>query len=206
MPASEIHPIRIAEITTGPNCGKIGITFAPEKRQLDAMSGLWGRDLATNLDAIADWNAAAVMTLLEDHELRALNIPDLSHEVRRRHMEWHHLPRADVSIPSALFESTWPDNSRQIQTLLGKGWNVLIHCKGGLGRAGMIAAHVLVQLGSDPTRAIDMVRAARGQVPSKPLHRSGGSEWDGPGRMSPARPPQIWRPVDYKSKLARHGR
>ena len=66
---SQTHPLRIAEITTGPNRGRIGITFAPGKIQPNAMSGAWRRDLATDLDAIADWNAAAVITLLEPHEL-----------------------------------------------------------------------------------------------------------------------------------------
>jgi len=38
---------------------------------------------------------------------------------------------------------------------------LLVHCRGGLGRAGMIAARLLVELGMKPTKAMAMVRAAR---------------------------------------------
>ena len=158
---SHSHPLQIAEVSTGTNSGHIGVTFAPGKKQRDAASGSWYRDLATDLDAIADWNAAAVVTLVEPHELLALDIANIRHEVRKRHMEWHHWPIADVSIPSGRFEASWAEDSRRIQTLLEGGSNVLIHCKGGLGRAGMIAARVLVQLGTQPVKAIEAVRAVR---------------------------------------------
>jgi hypothetical protein len=41
------------------------------------------------------------------------------------------------------------------------GENILIHCKGGLGRAGMISGRLLVELGESPYEAIAKVRAAR---------------------------------------------
>ena len=44
---------------------------------------------------------------------------------------------------------------------LRSGGDVLVHCKGGLGRAGMIAARLLVELGMAPEQAIREVRRAR---------------------------------------------
>jgi ADP-ribosyl-[dinitrogen reductase] hydrolase len=161
MRNSHTHPLRIAEIATGPDRGKIGITFAPGKKQPAGMSGAWDRDLAADLDSIAAWNAAAVVTLLEDHELDELKIAGLGQEVRCRHMEWHHWPIADYDVPSPAFESVWPANSARICSLLHTGANALIHCKGGLGRAGTIAARLLVELGFPPKEAIQTVRAAR---------------------------------------------
>jgi ADP-ribosyl-[dinitrogen reductase] hydrolase len=38
---------------------------------------------------------------------------------------------------------------------------VLVHCKGGLGRAGTVAALMLLELGMTPSDAIRMVRQAR---------------------------------------------
>ena len=52
------------------------------------MSGHWARDLGEDLDVITSWNAAAVITLLESHELESLQIEALGQEVRKRHMEW----------------------------------------------------------------------------------------------------------------------
>jgi ADP-ribosyl-[dinitrogen reductase] hydrolase len=41
------------------------------------------------------------------------------------------------------------------------GHDVLVHCRGGLGRAGTIAARLLVELGMEPAEAIARVRAVR---------------------------------------------
>jgi hypothetical protein len=71
------HPLKIAEVKTGESCGIIGITFAPGKIQSDGMSGAWERDLGTDLDVIAEWNAAAVVTLVEGHELESMQIAGL---------------------------------------------------------------------------------------------------------------------------------
>ena len=38
---------------------------------------------------------------------------------------------------------------------------LLVHCRGGLGRAGTIAARLLVELGMEPKQAIASVRAVR---------------------------------------------
>jgi protein-tyrosine phosphatase len=151
---SRTHPLEIAEVPTGPMGGVIGITFAPGKKQALAASGAWDRDLESDLDVISAWNAAAVITLLEPHEFDTLQIRELGREVQRRNMEWHHWPIADASTPSFGFETDWQENSQRIQTLLETGSRVLIHCKGGLGRAGMIAARCLVQSGVDPAEAL----------------------------------------------------
>jgi ADP-ribosyl-[dinitrogen reductase] hydrolase len=155
-------PLRIAEIAT-PATGLIGVTFAPGKKQQSAFSGLHDRDLPTDLDAIARWNAAVVITLLTDTELDDLKIPDIGHQVTRRFMEWHHLPIEDGSVPDAAFEAGWAANSARLRSLLMAGANILIHCKGGLGRAGMVAGRLLVEMGVEPDTAIRKIRAARGE-------------------------------------------
>ena len=43
----------------------------------------------------------------------------------------------------------------------GAGSNVLVHCKGGLGRAGVIACRLLIELGMKPSEAIVAVRNVR---------------------------------------------
>ena len=92
------HPLRIDEIKL-PNGGRIGITFAPGKKQRGAETGDWDRDLSEDLDAIAEWNAAAVITLLLPEELHELGIAELGAEVTRRHMLWFHWPIRDGGVP-----------------------------------------------------------------------------------------------------------
>lgn len=109
----------------------------------------------------ARWGAAAVVTLVENAELDELHLWDLEKEVRRRFVEWHHLPIRDVSVADAAFKRSWPAHAARLQALLDAGANVLVHCRGGLGRAGMVAARLLVERGVDPETAMSEVRAVR---------------------------------------------
>jgi ADP-ribosyl-[dinitrogen reductase] hydrolase len=158
---SQSHPLQIAEVRPSPGHGLIGLTFCPGKKQAGAFTGSWDRDLDLDCDAIRDWGASAVVTLVEDHELRSLAVAGLGMAVQERGMAWHHLPIRDVSTPSPAFEAAWVDAGGQLRALVRKGGNVLIHCKGGLGRAGMIAARLLVELGLPPEHAIAQIRAVR---------------------------------------------
>jgi hypothetical protein len=161
MRTSQTDPLRIAEVRAGPLHGAIGITFCPGKHDPYAMTGAWSRDLAADLEVIASWGARLVLTLVEPGELSALKVPHLGQEVQRLGIEWRHLPIADHSIPGVDFEAAWPAHSRDIRGLLALQSNVLVHCKGGLGRAGMIAARLLVEMGTAPDDAIRQVRSAR---------------------------------------------
>ena len=158
---SHTHPLQIAEVRASPSHGRIGITFCPGKHDHFAHTGAWERDLGIDLDAIAAWGAKLVLTLVEPAELKALKVPQLGHEIRRRGIEWRHLPIADYSVPTKDFEQQWVTQGREIREILRNRDDVLVHCKGGLGRAGMIAARMLVELGMDPEQAIHSVRRVR---------------------------------------------
>ena len=41
------------------------------------------------------------------------------------------------------------------------GQSIVIHCRGGLGRTGLLAARMLVEAGVEPVLAVTMVRNAR---------------------------------------------
>jgi len=152
------HPLQIATVQAGKGMGRIGLTFCPGKVQASAFTGAWERDLHIDLDAIKAWGAAAVVTLLEPHEMAGLKVEALGEAVAARHMRWFHLPIRDVSVPDAGFERAWKDAGADLRTILQRGGDVLVHCKGGLGRAGMITARLLVELGWDPAQAIAEVR------------------------------------------------
>jgi ADP-ribosyl-[dinitrogen reductase] hydrolase len=139
----------------------VGLTFCPGKRQAFAATGAWTRDLDLDVTAIADWGAASVVTLVEDHELAQLQVTRLGNAVRDAHMEWHHLPVRDVSVPDAAFEAAWRKVGPALRDQLRAGFNILVHCKGGLGRAGMIAARLLVDAGWQPAAALAAVRHVR---------------------------------------------
>ncbi len=158
---SDTHPLQIAAADAGVGRGKTGVTLAPGKSDRFAIGGPWARDLGADLDAVAARGARTIVTLLEQHELAHLAITRLGEEVQRRGMEWLHLPIPDVSTPGPEFEARWPEVSRHLRSRLDEGENILIHCRGGVGRSGMVAARLLAESGVDAEEAIARVRAVR---------------------------------------------
>jgi ADP-ribosyl-[dinitrogen reductase] hydrolase len=181
MRTSLTHPLRIAALPRLPALplsqpllpqpllahaspfGRVGLTFCPGKVQPHGAAGAWSRDLGLDLDAIAAWGAVAVVTLVEEHELASLQVPALGAEVAARHMEWLHLPIRDAGVPGPAFEAAWRDGGvgEGLRARLRDGFDVVVHCKGGLGRAGTVAARLLVELGVSPPEAVRQVRAVR---------------------------------------------
>src|SRR5262249_14141534 len=144
-----------------PLFGRIGITLCPGKHDRYGITGHWERDLAIDLNAIRDWGAAAVVTLLEPQELTFLRVENLGEEVLHRNILWFHLPIVDASIPDKQFEQTWTTAGKELRSMLRRKLDVLVHCRGGLGRAGMISARLLIELGMKPAKAVTCVRAVR---------------------------------------------
>ena len=161
MRTSHTHPLQIASVATQPNFGRIGITFCPGKKQATALTGGWDRDLGMDLDAIEAFGTSALVTLIEQHEIESLDVIGIGHETLKRHMDWLHMPVRDVSIPGQEFEAAWQLHGPGLRSRLRAGFNIVVHCKGGLGRAGMIAARLLVELGTNPDDAIKEVRHVR---------------------------------------------
>jgi ADP-ribosyl-[dinitrogen reductase] hydrolase len=151
--------LRIAEVSAG--AGRIGITLCPGKKGASLFGGTWDRDLAQDIAAIKDWGASAVVTLIEDHEFELLSVRDLPDAIAEAGREWHHLPITDVQAPDRRFETRWWYAGARIRERLRAGDSVLVHCRGGLGRAGSVAARLLVEFGAEPSEAIARVRAVR---------------------------------------------
>ena len=156
---SETDPLKIAEVTAGG--GVIGMTLCPGKRGDSVFGADWERDLAADVAAIREWGARAVVTLIEDHEFEMLGVQALPDAVRAAGLEWHHLPVEDVHAPSPEFETRWVYAGARLRQRLRRGERVLVHCRGGLGRAGSVAARLLVEFGATPVDAISQVRAVR---------------------------------------------
>lgn len=158
---SQSHPLRIDAVPVGVGGGLIGITFCPGKCGESNNGSGWQRNLAADLDVVAAWQPAAVVTLIEDHEFKMLGVPDLGAQVRARGLDWHHLPIVDVQPPDARFEAALQASGPRLLEALRQGQRVLVHCRGGLGRAGTVTARLLVELGIPAQEAIHRVRTTR---------------------------------------------
>lgn len=107
--------------------------------------------------AIRDWGPAHVVTLLTDHEIRVLDLPPLD----ALGAMWWHLPIADFGIPAGDTAARWPDVCDALLAGLADGARVLVHCRGGCGRSGMIALRLMVAAGEAPDAALARLRAVR---------------------------------------------
>lgn len=149
-------PIRIAALSLPGTKGRLGLTVCPGKTESEG-----ARDMRADVAAIANWPAHAVITLLESPELDLLNVRHLGDTIRRHGMAWFHFEIGDGLAPDRRFESVWPEVFPRLRTLLGDGGNVVIHCRGGLGRTGTVAALILKEFGVSSDDAIREVRSVR---------------------------------------------
>ena len=134
-------PLRIASLALGHRGGRVGLTLCPGKHARSLLAGPpWARDLSADVQAIKAWGAMAVLTLIEPEELLALQVADLGAMVRSAGMAWHHQPICDGHAPDASFMRQWPALRSDLLALVQQGGSVLVHCRGGLGRAGTVAA------------------------------------------------------------------
>lgn len=155
------HPLRIDVVDYPGSDGQIGVTLCPGKYQPDGHSGAWCRNLALDLDRIRNWGASHVLTLIEDPDFRKLRVERLPEEVRARDMQWRHLPIVDRHPPDHRFDQHWPSLGTELHQALSNDSRILVHCMGGLGRAGTIASTLLIETGLSAHEAVSRVRAAR---------------------------------------------
>jgi ADP-ribosyl-[dinitrogen reductase] hydrolase len=100
---------------------------------------------------------------MEEQELTYYGVPKAHMEsmTKSHELDWFFLPIKDVEIPGPAFEQAWKMAGQQLISFLNNGQSIVVHCLGGLGRSGTIAARLLVELGIEPDEAIDRVRQSR---------------------------------------------
>gem|GEM_PF-111778 len=158
---SRTDPLRIDSVQPKGMTGRIGMTLCPGKIQTNARGGEWRRDLREDLRCIQNWEAVALLNLLTPAEIRDLGISEIEEETKQLGILYFHLPMEDGGIPDAKGENIWREISSFLRSRLKAGENVVVHCKGGLGRTGTMAARLLVETGSDSKAAVRAVRKAR---------------------------------------------
>ena len=121
-------------------------------------------------DEIQSWRNDGIdvvfSALTPDEEL-TLDLANESHECATQHLEFLNYPIPDREIPQN--EALYAQTIETLATRLTQGKNVLVHCRQGVGRAGLTAISTLSFLGRDLDSAIAAVTHARGvQVPETP--------------------------------------
>ncbi len=142
--------------------GRLGMTFAPGMRTT-GMRGRWERDLSADLRALEEEHETDVLvSLMEDHEYRGYQISGLLEQDNIGSIKILRFAIEDMGVPQEAESEGFEAFVQDVVQRMERGQNVVVHCRGGLGRTGTLAACVLVALGRHTAdEAIAAVREAR---------------------------------------------
>ena len=142
--------------------GRLGMTFAPGM-WAGSVRGRWERDLAADMRVLEEEHETDVLvSLMEDHEYRGYRIPELLEQESIGNIEILRFAIEDMGVPREAESERFQTFVQDVVRRLEEDQNVVVHCRGGLGRTGTLAACVLVALGRHAAdEAIAAVREAR---------------------------------------------
>jgi protein-tyrosine phosphatase len=115
-------------------------------------------------DEVRSWRQAGVdvvLSLLTSDEVADLGLGDEAALCQANQIEFVSFPVQDRGVPSSR-QAALLLLARLHEDYLTAGKNVAVHCRQGIGRAGLMAALLVVLSGIDPGAAIARISAARG--------------------------------------------
>jgi protein-tyrosine phosphatase len=140
--------------------GRLGMTFGPGKKA-QGLECTWDRSVALDLDALQGVGCTLLVSLMEDHELTQFGMRELLTLAAPRSIELVRFPIRDGSVPLPEVAPAFDALVARLEAALAMGATAVVHCRGGLGRTGLVAAALLVRRGFAAREAIRIVRAAR---------------------------------------------
>tara|TARA_Y100001970_G_C13628012_1_gene552796 strand:+ start:37 stop:555 length:519 start_codon:yes stop_codon:yes gene_type:complete len=140
--------------------GKIILTCFPgrEGKKIDFNEKVLIKDLS-NFNKL---NCTAIISLVEDNEfVKLCDKKIFVRHVYSNNLKWIHLPIVDLKAPDSEFIYKWQASKILLKNDLIEGKNIVLHCMGGKGRSGTIAAILLIEFGENVNNVIEIVRKNR---------------------------------------------
>lgn len=155
-----IHPLWF--VPANNSDAKIGLTPCP---------GTKDSSLPEALGYLKEQGISAVLTLMTQEELEKNQVEAMEAEANKLGMKWFHLPIADDEGPAEAFLTAWKSSGPQVHELLNNRQSIAIHCKGGSGRTGLVAAQIMLERGMDLEKIIPMIKEHRPGAFTSPLQQ-----------------------------------
>lgn len=152
---SEMFPLQIDYITVGDiGSAKIGLSMCPGRRK-----NVHYRDLEMDINVMKQNKVEVVITLVRMEELKTMGMPDYIERLKEHGFLVHHAPIRDKWIPKSM--DFLHETVDVLLEHIKSGRNIVVHCNGGKGRAGLVVASTLITLGIQASQSIDAVRSVR---------------------------------------------
>ena len=161
MRTSITHPLRIDWLPVEGDVGRIGMTLCPGKYQPISWTGGWDRQLDLDFEALKENGTSKLISLVTLEDMELLRVTELPEYVEASGIEWIHLPLPDTSVPTWKWLRRSVPVFTELQTSIVEGEHVVVHCMGGLSRAGTFVAIYLYLRGYTMAEAIQKVRTER---------------------------------------------
>ncbi len=125
--------------------------------------------LQESIEQLKQQGVTTVVTALDQQEMSNHGVSNLPNLVEAKGLNWLHAPIEDDQVPDELFIKKWGHLSSVIHTALDKGEKVALHCMGGSGCTGLLAAHILLEKQWPIDDIITKVQALRPGAFTKPV-------------------------------------
>jgi protein-tyrosine phosphatase len=115
-------------------------------------------------DEIASWRQAGVqvvVSMLTTEEAVQLELGSEAADCRASGIEFIAFPTADCGVPESA--AAFRHLVSELTAHLNDGRMVVVHCRQGIGRAGLVAVGLLIAAGIDVADAVERVTKARGR-------------------------------------------
>lgn len=132
--------------------------------------GTKGEQLAMSITTLKAAGAEVVVSLLSDAEISALGVTDLGEEIIRQGMVWYQLPIEDDCAPDKKFMKAFTSIKPALLRHINRGDAIAIHCRGGSGRTGLMAAILLLECGFKWADVQAQIQSLRPQALTLPAH------------------------------------
>ena len=119
---------------------------------------LGGEHLEEYIQGLQQLNITTVVSLLESQEQYELGLRQQPVYCANYDITYIHFPIPDRGLPST---PKALELAKQLWQRIDEGEHVVIHCRAGIGRTGIIAGAVLVANGIKPPQALQLISEAR---------------------------------------------
>ncbi|AFJ03243.1 phosphatase family protein, putative [Methylophaga frappieri] len=155
---AQLHPFTVVSL---PNGGRFLFTSCP---------GTQEASMGDALQTFVKAGASVVVTVLPDEEMASLQVPELGQQVVTNGLQWFQLPVKDNAKPDQAFLALLSGVKSTLISHIQQRETIVIHCRGGSGRTGLIAAVLLLECGYHWDQVKALVQSARPKALTLPQH------------------------------------